>query len=104
LVSVHGAKPPRDALLGLRLAKVDHRLWASWSDGLNEHDMRWQLTRTGEFRRGATSESAVGCVGTCTHPSGFGVSTARGLRLTPTGRLVFLDRHGTETARYRRVS
>lgn len=102
LVSVRGTKPPQNALLGLRMTERDHRHWAIWSDGLNDHSVRWHLTRSGQFRRGETSVTAVGCVGTCTQPSGFGVATASELRVTANGQLVFLNGRGRETARYRR--
>jgi hypothetical protein len=104
LISVHGMRPPQGALRGLRLTRRDHRLWANWSDGVNEHGLRWHLTRTGGFRRSDIYETLVGCIGPCTHPSGFGVATADGLRLTATGQLVFLAGSGAEIARYRRVT
>jgi hypothetical protein len=102
LVSVRGEEPPKNAMLGLTMTQRGHEHWATWSDGLNDHSVRWRLTQRGEFRRSDISVTAVGCVGSCTYPSGFGVVTASDVRLTATGQLVFLNGRGTETARYRR--
>ena len=104
VVEVAGVPPPRDAERGLRMSLLGNAYWLSWSDGVNEHIARWGLSSTGTFRSWHDAQTAVGCIGKCTHPGGFGVDEARALRMTRTGKhLVLIGVDGTELARYRRV-
>ncbi|MGC4109986.1 MAG: hypothetical protein QM747_06100 [Nocardioides sp.] len=104
LVSVRGQRPPANAERSLTLTRADHRYSATWSDGVNDHSLRWRLTTGGDFLRDRATVTLVGCVGHCTRPSGFGIASAHAVRLTSTGQLVFLDSDAHESARYKRVS
>jgi hypothetical protein len=102
-VRVEGKRPPRHSILGINLRQTGHRFWAEWSDGLNEHDLRWRVTPEGRYRVGVHVSTTVGCIGSCTEPSGFGVADATAMRITEDGSLVFLAKNGAELARYQRA-
>ena len=85
------------------MSRVGGRYWASWSDGVNQHSVTWELAPDGEFHASRAVSTLVGCQGSCERPSGFGVRPAQSLGLTAHGQLVFLDARGAELARYRRV-
>lgn len=106
VIAVEGKRPPENAERNLRLSqRPGRKFWLSWSDGVNEHDAQWGLMLTGAFRTWHKAQTLVGCVGSCTYPSGIGVDDATALRVTQAGRLlVFLGPDGTELARYRRLA
>lgn len=104
VISVAGHKPPRRALPFLKMSLTGRRYYADWDDGLNAHSMRWWLTADGTYRKGLHFQTVVGCFGKCTRPSGFGVVDASVVRLTKSGRLVFLSAEGVELALYRRLA
>lgn len=100
-----GAPPPPRVTSRLLLERLgddldgDRTYFAVWHDACSDQFVPWSLSPGGHYES-AQYDTLVRCQEDTRRPGGFGVRTARSLRLTEDGQLLFVAGDGDELARY----